>query len=384
MKTFYRIFSKNKYLFICLILLTTSLASYSFNISGTVKNGSGTLQFFKDGKLINATTTLNTGDVVIIYASPDTEEALEYLIVNQNTYHSAPIIETIGMSNIVVEASFKTKSVFFKETFGELNARTATVVVSDTAYSGYDNYEYAAFSANNGGTLIWNTTFGSTSYSMNATDVYLRNSSLIIGLFCNGRIFAHNVQIKFRLIPTNTPFSYISFKATLNDDTTTLPIGNVQTLPVKYIPLFSSPDVTYTHTAPYTVINIPDKGIDLTEIKTVTMLMKTLTGYSNRCRIDDITIVGDSSLTLSDVQEFYANPTQKVSLSIESNRLILKGNLLQNSFVKLYDVTGIEQMNAQIIGEEIELSTAKLNPGVYIISVVNKKEKIESLKVIIQ
>jgi hypothetical protein len=219
---------------------------------------------------------------------------------------------------------------------------------------------------------------------MAATDVYLRNSSLIINLFCDGRISAHNVQLKFRLIPTNAPFSYISFKATINDDTTTLPIGNVQTFPVKYIPLFSSPDVTYTHTAPYTVINIPDKGIDLTTIKSVTMLMKSITGYSNKCRIDDITIVGDSSLTLSDVQEFYADLKEKISVSREPNRLILKGNLLQNSVVKLYDVTGIEQMNAQVMGEEIELSTAKLNPGVYIVSIINKKEKIESLKVIIQ
>jgi len=155
MKTLDKPFLKNKYLvIICLILLSTSFDSYSFNISGTVKNGSGALQFFKDGKLINATTILNTGDVVVIYASPDTEEALEYLVVNQNTYHSSPIIETVGMSNIVVESSFKTKSVFFRETFGELNARTATVVVSDTAYAGYDNYEYAAFSSNNGGTLI--------------------------------------------------------------------------------------------------------------------------------------------------------------------------------------------------------------------------------------
>ena len=384
MKTLQYFFNQNKCAVLILFMLISCHTAFSLNISGNVTKGLGTIQFFKDGKRINSTTVLNAGDIVTIYASPETNESLDYLKVNQTSYLSAPVTITIGIENIVCETAFTSKSVFFKETFGELNARTATVVASDTAYVGYDNYDFALYGSVNGGSLIWNTTFGTAGYSIDATDFFLRNSSLSIGLFCSNRIFAHNVQIKFRMIPNTAVFSYIALKATLNDDTTTLKIGNQYVAPVKTIPLFVSPDVTYTHTAPYTVINIPDKGIDLTEVNKLTIKMNTITGYSNRCRIDDVTIVGDSSLSITEVQEFFADPTQKISITKELNSMILSGNILSNSNVKLYDVTGVLIMNSKFVGDKLEISTNKFHSGVYIVSALNKKEELVSIKVVIQ
>lgn len=372
-------------MYLCLFLLMISISSSAYTISGIVKKGNGTLHFFKTGTQISSASVLNTGDTVTVFASPADNEGLESLIIGTTTYQSAPINVVIGTANLAVEASFVIKTVYFHESFGKLT--TASIAEfyqdADSVYNGYDNANEAIFSSTNAATKVKNYTFGKSNFTSDATEIYMQNSNFTIKMYCDKIINAYNLQIKFRLIPVNSNdlrFGFSKLDITTNDATSRIPIGNEPVIPV-FSATSTAPFVapTYAHLAPFTVLNIPNSGTYPININSLKFKINTVAGFLNRCRIDDISIVGDNSSTKVTSQNY----SNDITISTNKINLTLDGNIKIGSIVKLYNLLGVQLVTKTVTDSKTQLSTKDLIPGVYVISVVTNFDKTINLKAII-
>ena len=382
MRTQNNLFVKLFRILICLFLVILPATSYAYFVSSLVKKGTGTISIFKAGVQIASTTVLNTGDTITVFASPADSEGLESLVIGTSSYKSAPINVVIGTANVAIEASFATRTVYFQESFGKLS--TAAVAEfyqeADSVYNGYDNATEAIFSATNAATKVKNYSFGKSTFTTDATELYMQNSNFTIKMYCDKIINAYNLQVKFRLIPVNNAglkFSFSNLDVKINDETARKYIGNEPLMPIfSTISTTQFKGISYACQAPFTIINFTGTDINPITLSSINFKINTITGFLNRCRIDDLIITGDNVLSstnqINDVD---------INSEIKDNKLFILGKLYPASFIRLYNMLGVEINQTKVIDDNPNIKINNIPNGIYLITVNDLNNKIHTLKI---
>lgn len=378
------------------VALSSSIESYALNITKNVTKGNGSIVLaVKNSSNTNMdkvteATSLNTGDEVLVYASPAEDETLQTLTINGTDYSVSPVFVTVS-GDLNISASFEKRTLLYKESFPNTTGKpqgltglyfTHTECTTPRSVAG----------------CIGTASMGNIS---SAGAVYYQNSGLII-YFKPNAIVGNNLQLKFRhyLTGVNNATTYADmskFRISLNgtettvDFTTATTAGDAMTdggtnIPSPYaegkLYQFNPSDfneitnTTYpdANRAPYMVI--PLEGISsLSKI-----LIDLKSGQvQNRGRIDDVIIVGDGTPIYSYDTSTSVNQENIRILSCSTNEGGIELNgVTAGQAINVYSASGSKVISVMASGETQLIPTTSLNNGIYIVSITDSEYRTSS------
>lgn len=388
---------------IIIFLILSNVSTFAFTVTSSVASGSGSLNLYKGGKNLLPTTVLNIGDTVIIYASPAENASISFLTVGSDVYYSSPVQVVIN-GNIDVTAAFEAKSILFKETFGTATSY-ATKLNGATPYTNYDTpTDVAAIIPNetggNSNTSILNLAQKTDDplYSVDSvsnphsTHAYLQASNIVIKFAAGKALTGQNMQIKFRYLPVqsssaNTHFSFSSLQVKINNITQpSLVYGNSAKMPFFWInpenPLDpESPNligITASHRTPFVVVPITSNYPSVSQI--IIQQVQQSLPLINRGRLDDIIVVSDVASGVYDL-----NSSPKVFVVETNDEIEFRGSMLQGTKISVYSLMGGAAVRTKTVTSDRELiSTSTLPKGVYIGTVKDTNNSVNSFKLIVR
>lgn len=346
---------KNCFIFLGLLfsLLNVSSSVFAFKVSTQVISGEGKVEIFTvNGRRVLSETELSSGDKIIVFVSPKEQYGIEYMLVGDNIYYESPIQLDVTQ-DLNIEVGFKLQNVLFKETFGYSDIKA----VKTTLYKNYDTSEDVAVITTNSGnesnSSIHNTALfnddPSDDNDPDITHLYLQASDVKIQ-FAEGHKIKNSgdLQIKFRHMPVTQTDKDGNIIASKYNYTTALgvKINNIQQPSIfkqnvegeAFYNDLDNPDspentnINNITQAPFVVLPIPTEYQEISSIIIQNVQQKV--PYLNRCRIDDILIVGGDRTSISNIS------SNKVISVLSGNMLNFIGELKLKGNIVIYDING--------------------------------------------